>query len=150
MFKFAIAIFGLLGLGQFLLGCVYLSLNEFMPYHAEALQVGWTDLNANYRGLILGLIKGLGGGAFVAGFAVLFMVGMSIKKSPQPYLVLLPFVAIGYSTMLFYATYTVFTSTPGNPPLLLTVVNIALGVVASVALVLSQRRKSVSHGFDQD
>ena len=121
-----------------------------MPYHAEALQVGWTDLNPNYRGLILGLIKGLGGGAFVAGFAVLFMVGVSIKKSPQPYLVLLPFVAIGYSTMLFYATYTVYTSTPGNPPLLLTVVNIVLGVVASVALALSQRRKSATHSFDQD
>ena len=85
MFKFAISVFGLLGLSLFLIGCVYLSLNEFMPYHAEALQVSWADLNPNYRGLILGLIKGLGGGAFVAGFAILFMVGVSVKKSPQPF-----------------------------------------------------------------
>jgi len=150
MFKFAIVVFGLLGLSLFLIGCVYLSLNEFMPYHAEALQVGWTDLNPNYRGLILGLIRGLGGGAFVAGFAILFMVGVSVRKSPQPYLVLLPFVGIGYSTFLCYATYTVYTSTPGNPPLLLIVVHIALGVVASIALALSQRHKSGTHSFGQD
>ncbi len=150
MFKFAIAVFGLLGLSLFLIGCVYLSLNEFMPYHAEALQVGWTDLNPNYRGLILGLIRGLGGGAFVAGFAILFMVVVSVRKSPQPYLVLLPFIGIGYSTFLCYATYTVYTSTPGNPPLLLIVVHVALGVVASIALALSQRHKSGAHSFGQD
>jgi hypothetical protein len=60
------SVFGLLDLSLFLIGCIYLSLNEFMSYHAEALQVSWADLNPNYRGLILGLIKGLGGGAFVA------------------------------------------------------------------------------------
>ncbi len=150
MFKFAISVFGLLGLSLFLIGCVYLSLNEFMPYHAEALQVSWADLDPNYRGLILGLIKGLGGGAFIAGFAILFMVGVSVRKSPQPFLVLLPIVGIGYSTFLCYATFTVYTSTPGNPPLLLTVLYIAMGVVASIALMLSQRHKSGTHSFGQD
>ena len=150
MFKFAISVFGLLGLSLFLIGCVYLSLNEFMPYHAEALQVSWADLNPNYRGLILGLIKGLGGGAFVAGFAILFMVGVSVRKSPQPFLVLLPIIGIGYSTFLCYATFTVYTSTPGNPPLLLTVLYIAMGVVASIALILSQRHKSGTHSVGQD
>jgi hypothetical protein len=150
MFKFAMSVFGLLDLSLFLIGCIYLSLNEFMPYHAEALQVSWADLNPNYRGLILGLIKGLGGGAFVAGVAILFMVGVSVRKSPQPFLVLLPIVAIGYSTFLCYATFTVYTSTPGNPPLLLTVLNIPAGVVASIALILSQRHKSGAHSIGQD
>ncbi len=139
MFKFSISIFGLLGLSLFLIGCLYLSLKQFMPYHAEALQIGWSDLGPNYQGLILGLIKGLGGGAFVAGFAILIMVGASLRKKPQRFLVLLPFVAVGYSILLCYATYTVHASTPGNPPLLLTIVHVAMGVVASVTFVLSQR-----------
>ena len=101
MFKLAIALFAIVGLSLFLTGCVYLSLNEFMPYHAEAIQLEWDRLDANFKGLILGLLKGLGSGAFVAGAAILWMAGKSLRESPQPFVVLMPFVAISYSALLY-------------------------------------------------
>ena len=144
LFKFSVFLFAIIGLSLFLTGCLYLSLDEFMPYHAEALQEDWNTLGENYQGLILGLLKGLGSGAFVSGLAILIMVGISLKKSPTPFLVLLPFIAIGYSALLCYATLTVFLSTPGNPPLFHTIALVAASIMATLALAISQRG---SHSF---
>ena len=142
MFRLSIALFALVGLSLFLVGCVYLSLSQFMPYHAEALQLEWDSLDSNFQGLILGFLKGLGSGAFVAGTAVLWMAGKSLRESPQPFVVLMPFVAISYSSLLCFATYTVYTNTPGNPPLLLNVLLVVASVLASVALAISRRDAS--------
>ena len=139
MFRFSISLFGIVGLSLFLLGCLYLLLNEFMPYHAEALQKDWGALEPNTQGLILGFLRGLGGGAFVSGFAILLMAASSLRKTPKPFIVLLPFTAIGYSALLCYATFTVYVRTPGHPPLLLTFALVAASVAASIALVMSQR-----------
>ena len=142
MFRLSIALFALVGLSLLLVGCVYLSLSQFMPYHAEALQLEWDKLDANFQGLILGFLKGLGSGAFVAGIAVLWMAGKSLRESPQPFVVLMPFVAISYTSLLCFATYTVYTNTPGNPPLLLNFLLVVASVLASLALAISQRDAS--------
>ena len=97
-----------------LTGSLYLSLDEFMPYYAEALQTDWNNLQPNYQGLILGFLKGLGSGAFVSGFLIIAMVRTSIREDPRTFLVLLPFTAISYSALLCYATCTVCTRTPGS------------------------------------
>lgn len=140
MFLVSISLFALVGISLLLTGAVYLSLSEFMPYHAAAVQMAWEELDPNFQGLILGLLKGLGSGAFVAGFATLFMVRMSLRSSPRPFLVLLPIVAIGYSTLLCYATFTVYTRTPGDPPLLLNILLVVTSLLAAMALAFSQRK----------
>jgi len=142
MLKTALAIFVFVGLSLLALGVVYLTRVEFMPYHSEAIQTAWSDLNNNYQGLILGGLKAFGGGAFMAGFAIVFMAVASLRKSVRPFMVLLPTVATGSWILLFYATYTVQTSTPGNPPLLLVGLVVAMSVLASTLLLLSQRTAS--------
>jgi hypothetical protein len=139
LFRLSIFLFAVVGLGLFLLGCLYLSLDEFMPYHAEALQKDWAALDQNFQGLILGLLKGLGGGSCISGLAILFMIASSLRKTPRPFIVLLPLTAVGYSALLCYATFTVYVRTPGNPPLLQMVALVAAGVLASLALMISQR-----------
>jgi hypothetical protein len=139
LFRLSIFLFAVVGLGLFLLGCLYLSLDEFMPYHAEALQKDWGALDQNSQGLILGLMKGLGSGACISGLAILFMIASSLRKTPRPFIVLLPLTAVGYSALLCYATFTVYVRTPGNPPLLQMVALVAAGVLASLALMISQR-----------
>jgi hypothetical protein len=139
LFRLSIALFALVGVSLLSVGCVYLSLSQFMPYHAEALQLEWDSLDANFQGLILGLLKGLGSGAFVAGTAVVWMAGKSLRQSPRPFVTLMPFVAISYSSLLCFATYTVYTNTPGNPPLLLNFLLVVASVLASAALAVSRR-----------
>ena len=140
-FFLSISLFALVGVSLLLTGAVYLSLGEFTPYHSRAVQLAWEQLDTNFQGLILGLLKGLGSGAFVAGFATLFMAGMSLKSGPRPFLALLPIVATGYSVLLCYATYTVASRTPGDPPLIPTILLVATSLLGSMALAYSQRRK---------
>ena len=144
MFKVSLAIFLILGLGLMSLGILYLSTDEFLPYHSAAIQADWSELEVNYRGLILGLLKALGGGAFVAGFATTFMAIASLRESAKPFVVLLPSVSTGYSALLLYATYTVYTSTPGNPPLRLSVASVVAGLAASALLVYSTKSRNES------
>ena len=140
MFLLSVSLFALVGVSLLLTGAVYLSLSEYMPYHAKAAEMAWEHLGPNFQGLILGLLKGLGSGAFVAGFAILFMVSSSLRRSPRPFVVLMPIVAIGYSTLLCYATYVVHTRTPGDPPLMLTILLVVASLLGSMALALSQRK----------
>ena len=142
LFRFSMFLFAIVGLVLSFLGCLYLSLDEFMPYHAEALQKDWGALDPNTQGLISGLLKGFGSGACISGFAILFMIASSLRKTPRPFIVLLPLTAVGYSALLCYATITVYVRTPGNPPLLLTVALVAVSVLASLAFTISQRNST--------
>ena len=119
-------------------------MDEFMPYHSEALGADWSDLEPNYQGLILGLLKGLGSGALIAGCAVLYMVIVSVRENPRSYIVLLPLVSVGYSGLLCYATYFVYTHTPGNPPLLPNLALVVLSLSASLIITVLRARSPES------
>ena len=140
--RLSIALFGIVGIGLLATGVVYLLTDQFMPYHGEALQADWHDLDINLQSLILGLIKGLGSGAFVAGLAILAMTCLSAKRGSAPYLLVLPVVAVTYTTLLCYATYTVATRTPGNPPLIPTIALVLASIVASTAMMVTNESDS--------
>ncbi len=86
MFRLSVTLFALVGVSLVVTGGVYLSIDEFMPYHAEAVQIQWQELDANFQGLMLGLIKGLGGGALVSGASILYMTVAATRNGPRPYL----------------------------------------------------------------
>ncbi len=146
MLKLALFLFLALGSSLMALGVLYITADEFMPYHAAAIQTGWMELGANYQYLILGLLQALGGGALIAGFATTYMAVGAIRKSVKPFRVLLPVVATGYTTLLCYATYTVQANTPGNPPLLLSAIGAVVAMAASCLLAYSSH--NVRNGTD--
>ena len=114
MLRISLSIYLALGIGLFALGTLYLTLDQFMPYHAQALQAEWSELPANYRGFIIGALRALGAGAAVSGFAIAWMAVAGWRFTVEPYRVLLPIVSIGYTSLLCWATWTVSTRTPGN------------------------------------
>ena len=144
LINFALLLFAGIGLSLCAVGLIYLVSEEFIPYHSAAIQADWSELGQNEHGLILGLIKGLGSGALIAGSAAVYMAVASMRRSPAPYVTLLPLVAVGHSGLLCYATFFVATSTPGNPPLLPTAGLAGLGVLATGLLPLTRRRSNES------
>lgn len=141
MLRTSLAIFLVAGIALVAVGATYLSADEFMPYHARAIDAAWSDLDADYRGLMLGFLKGLGAGALIAGLAIVFMTASSFTATVRPYRLLLPLVANGYSLLLCYATYTVSVSTPGNPPLQLTLLLVGACVLATLLLMRAARKR---------
>ena len=139
MLRTALVIYFGLGVGLFLLGLLYLTLDQFMPYHGQALQAEWANLPANYRGFIIGALRALGAGAAVSGFAIAWMAVISWRGEVEPYRGLLPMISIGYTSLLCWATWTVSTRTPGEPPLVLNTVAVAAALLASALLAVSMR-----------
>ena len=50
LLRASLLVFAIVGLSLFLTGCVYLLRDEFMPYHAEAIQTDWERLDRNLQG----------------------------------------------------------------------------------------------------
>ena len=140
MLRVALAIYIGVGIGMFGLGILYLTLDQFMPYHAQALQAEWTELPNNYQGFIIGVLRALGAGAATSGFAIMWMAIAGWRGSIEPYRGLLPAISIGYTTLLGWATWTVSMRTPGEPPLALTAMTALAAIVASVLLAVGYRR----------
>ncbi len=142
MLRAALALFAALGVGLCALGLLYLTLDQFMPYHGQALQIEWADLPENYRGFIIGALRALGAGAAVSGVAIVWMAVASWRDTVAPYRWLLPMTSIGYTSLLCWATRTVSTQTPGEPPLLLNILAVAAAIAASLGLALATRKSA--------
>ena len=110
-----------------------------MPYHGQALQIEWSELPANYQGFMIGLLRALGAGAAVSGLAIAWMAIAAWRDGVRPYRALLPLISIGYSSLLCWATWTVATRTPGEPPLLLNSIAVIAAVIATLLLLLVGR-----------
>ncbi len=142
LLRVSLALFAGLGIGLLALGSLYVTLDEFMPYHGEALQTEWSQLPSNYQGFIIGALRALGAGAAVSGFSITWMAVAAWRGSIEPYRVLLPAVSIGYSGLLCWATWTVSARTPGEPPLLLNVAAVGVAILATLLLGFALRGRS--------
>ena len=58
-------------------GIVYVTADEFMSYHAEALSISWANLDFCYQILLLALIRLAGVGGIIAGTVTLTVLGIS-------------------------------------------------------------------------
>ena len=123
------------------LGVVYLLTNKFMPYHSDAIGASWGNLDANYQGLFLGLLKGLGAGALSSGVALLSLSVLSYLQGIRHYKYALALVALTYSCTLTYSIYTVYLLTPSEPPLVGGIVWIVFSSIAVVCSFLASSKQ---------
>jgi hypothetical protein len=114
-------------------GIMFLTRREFMPYHAEAVGVPWSEVPAAFQTLILALLK-LAGGAWLtvaaAEFVLLFgpfRQGVRWARWAVPCLGLLHYA--GVATAMAHVTL----NTPASPPWGATIASILL-ILAGAAL----------------
>jgi hypothetical protein len=138
----ALFLYAVLGLGFLGLGTLYLVTDEFMPYHSDAIAESWESLAPGYQGLFLGLLKGLGAGAFTSGVALISMTVLSFMNGFQRYKYPLAVVAWTYSCLLTYAIYVVYTQTPSEPPIAGGIAWIVLALAASAFAHVASRAEA--------
>ena len=68
IWKLALVLFAIGGISHVIFCIEYVTASEFMPYHAQALNVDWNRLGENHKTLFLALIKLAGVGGLLAGF----------------------------------------------------------------------------------
>lgn len=124
--KFAAFVNYLAAFGMFVIGMAYLTSTSFMSYHGEAISLTWSQVDNGYRFVILGLMRGVGGGLVAVSAAIIFLQYkfLSGKLPWIPSLILV--IGIILFGAVLYAMLTVKLNTPGNPPVILTLSGIVL------------------------
>lgn len=77
--KLALGIYVIAGAVEIGLGATYFFSNQFMSYHAQAVDATWQELDPGIQTLVLALMKLAGGGWVALGFLTIVMALAALK-----------------------------------------------------------------------
>jgi hypothetical protein len=96
-------------------GMAYFFSNEFMPYHRDAVQLDWEDVNKNTQVLILALMKIVG----IASISVCILstyLLLNLFKYDDGAIYILPLSLLNVSIVTFWVMSKVNKETGAKPP----------------------------------
>jgi hypothetical protein len=125
----SVAIYCLVGLGFMFQGIRYLVAAELMPYHLEVLALPWAEVDASFRQLFLGLLKGFGAGSLTVGLAVVLLALSALRSRTRWALWLTPAISGTYAGALVYVTN--YALLPGAIPITVSVTLLVLVALAA-------------------
>ena len=128
---FAVAAYGLVGLGLMAQGYRYLVALRYMHYHADVVHEGWAQLKKAQQRLILGLLKGFGAGMLCVGFTTVFVAFGPFREGAYLASFFLAILSITYTLMLVRVTR--FALLPGAAPITVTSIMLGLAIAAGLA-----------------
>ncbi len=128
--KVALGIYILVGVVSIGLGLLYLTSEQFMPYHAEAVGTPWAEVDPGTQTLILALMRVAGGGWLALGFLTIVLSFGQIQTRSAVSRWALPIgIVIFYSASLA-ATWGVYRETGAHTPWLPSLASIGLALLA--------------------
>jgi|APHM01.1.fsa_nt_gi hypothetical protein len=108
--------YGITAIVSLILGGIYLLKDSFMPYHAEALSRGWSEVEAVTQVLISALMTVAGGGWFTVGVVILLLLAFPFRNDRPWAVYALPAIILLFYLPNLSATLSVLQNTPGTPP----------------------------------
>ena len=112
-------------------GMVYASLNEFMPYHSDAVEQSWQSLSNGLQVLILACLNAAGGIMALLGILLMWILLKPFQQGQRWALIGIPTVGIAVMTVGMKSALMVNTLTPANPPWFIFLIVIAVFIVAA-------------------
>lgn len=127
--------------GPAVFGVVFLTRDEFMPYHAGAVGMRWPEVPRPFQILILALLK-LAGGAWLTVAAAEFVLLLGpFRQGVRWALWAVPGLGLLHYAGVVVAMTHVAVNTPATPPWGATIASI-LVILAGAAMSLTSRLKS--------
>ena len=114
-------------------GVVYLTRSRFMPYHGDALQRSWDELDPQLQVLLLALMRAVGGGWLAVSLGVAFLLVFPFRAGETWARYAIPVVGLAAALPTLYSALYVKSRTPASPPVNLVVGAILLLIVGFVA-----------------
>lgn len=110
-----------MALASLVVGVNYCTHEEFMPYHAEALQVSWEELGTTLFGgrtqiLLLALMDVAGGGMLALFVVLMTLILIPFRRDERWARILIPIAILALYVPTLIATLNVLTGTPATPP----------------------------------
>jgi hypothetical protein len=139
IWKLALVLFAIGGISHIIFGIAYVTASEFMPYHAQALNVDWNTLGEDYKILFLALIRLAGVGGLVAGIVNLTLVSYLYHRVESRLIWLLIASSLIFQSMTNYVVCSVYVNTAGDPPLLIVSIGSVTFLIATILLLAGFR-----------
>jgi len=136
LFLISFISYGCVALLSILFGLVYLTRNQFMPYHAEALGLSWSELAEKMQVLVLALMRAAGGGFLATGLAISLLLVFPFRVGDTWSIYTIPGISLCTSIGTLYATLLVKTKTPGTPPVAISFLALALTMIGFVFSII--------------
>lgn len=100
-----------------------------MPYHSDALQASWTELDEKLQTLILALMRVVGGGLLTTGILIVVLLAIPYRAGETWAAYTIPALALITCLSSLYATSSVKIKTSASPP-----VELSLAAVVLISL----------------
>lgn len=100
-----------------LIGVLYASRSKVMPYHLEALQTEWDDIDPKYQFMLLALLNGGGYFGIATGMFMAYLLFGPLQDGYTGAGYALGAIGLVGMAPLTYIVFKVKTQTAGNPPL---------------------------------
>lgn len=133
MTSLAFWLYALATIATLLIGLLYAMRSRVMPYHLEALESPWEDIDPKYQFMLRALLNGGGFFGLSTGLFMLVLLLIPFRGGEVWAGYAIGAVGLVGSLPLGYIVYTVKKNTAGNPPLgVMIVVNLLLigGLIA--------------------
>ncbi len=107
-------------------GLIYLLRSKFMPYHAEAVNKSWNEVDGKFRILIIALMRVSGGGMLSSSLAIgiLLFIPFIHGEGWANFAILI--MGLSASIPILIATLIVKLNSPARPPVMASVAAIVL------------------------
>lgn len=128
--KIVSILYGIIAVASLILGSIYLFSNQFMPYHQEALETSWEDIDGRVQTLILALMTVAGGGWIALGIFTLTLILIPFRQDQIWASYLIPVSLLSFYLPTLMATLSVLENTPATPPWLATLVTCLATLIA--------------------
>ena len=128
-----------------ILGSLYLFRNEFMGYHAAALQQSWPQLDLNLQVLIKALMIVAGAGWISLGIAILFILLGAFRTNIKWSGFAIPILILVFYVPTLIATLTVLNNTPSTPPWYGNAIACCIAVLSFLIYNPSTMKKSITY-----
>lgn len=119
-------------------GIGFMLRDEFMPYHAVAVGMPWSDVPRPFQVLILGLMKVSGALWITIGLCIAVLIAGPVRRGERWSLWAVPLLLLVECLAPVPAMVLVTANTPAQPPWISTAIQIAL-VLAGMALSVTER-----------
>jgi len=130
----AFVCYGLYSLVSILSGVVFLTRSTFMPFHQEALNKPWQQVDPKVQALLLGLMRSAGGGLLTSGIGVAILLLIPFRAGDIWSKYAIPVLGLSMALPVLYSNILIRSRTQAHMPI--AGVSIGVGLIA-IGFILS-------------
>ena len=136
--KLSFWLYAVAAVASLLIGLLYASRSEIMPYHLAALETSWEDLGPSYKVLLKGLLNGGGFYGVANSLFMLVLLLIPFRKGEAWAGYSIGLIGLVGALPLTYIVYTVKTHTAGNPPLSVMIILVLLMIGGLLTFIIGR------------